>query len=68
MSKKSKYPLHIITTTGSVEPENTNYWIDLYLKNLKQNKYNLTKRRLYFGQIKVLTDALIKELEGTYDF
>ena len=46
----------------------TNIWIDKYLKDLKQNKYSLTKSGLYFGQIKVLTDALIKELEDTYDF
>ena len=46
----------------------TNMWIDSYLKDLKQNKYNLKKKGLFFGQIKELTDTLIKELEDTYDF
>lgn len=48
--------------------EKTNLWIDIYLKDLKQNKYNLKKVGLYMGQIKIFTDVLIKELEDTYDY
>ena len=46
----------------------TNMWIDKYLKDLKQNRYNLKKAGLYIEQIEIFTEVLIKELEDTYDY
>ena len=49
-----------------MEISKTNWAINGFLSDLKGNKYALKKQGLYLGQIKNLTETLIKELEETY--
>lgn len=44
-----------------------NAFLFKYLKDLKQNKYNLKKSGLYLGIIKEHTEALIQILEEDYE-